>query len=232
MNWAANAFPIGSGADALAQIAFAANTFPGRSSSGNLVAKTMSDAGFAFSAAADTAAETALLNVATAALKGLQSAADKKKEDAIWFDIVADGGADPTGVVDIASILTAAIAAVSSTVGGVIYFPTGILPRPPAPSPLIRKIIFRGSGRNNATIELLSATANGFNLTSNNIGFENLRIWTTAASSTLRTAGCAINMDNGAAFPSNINNCYVKDCDILFMRTAIIMGGPALDRQL
>ena len=90
-NWAANAFPIGSGADALAQIAFAANTFPGRSSSGNLVAKTMSDAGFAFSAAADTAAETALLNPATAVLKGLMSASDFRRVR--WqYDAVEDFG--------------------------------------------------------------------------------------------------------------------------------------------
>ena len=224
VNWAANALAIGTGADTLSQTAFAANTFPGRSSAGNLVAKSMTDAGFAWNAAADVAAETALLNVATTALKGLQSAADKKKEDAIWFDIVADGGADPTGVADIATILTNAIAAVSTTVGGCIYFPTGIY-RLASAITVDKEIIFRGNGRNNTFIELSSATANGFNLTTNNIGFENLRIWTTAASPTLRTAGAAINMDNGSAFPSNINNCYVKDCDILFQWTAIIMGG-------
>jgi hypothetical protein len=42
-NWAANALPIGTGADTLAQTAFAANTFPARASSGNLVAKSISD---------------------------------------------------------------------------------------------------------------------------------------------------------------------------------------------
>lgn len=44
-NWAANAIPIGSGADTLSQVAFAANTFPARASSGNLVAKTITDFG-------------------------------------------------------------------------------------------------------------------------------------------------------------------------------------------
>jgi hypothetical protein len=46
-DWVANALPIGSGADTLTQVTFAANTFPGRSSSGNLVAKAITDAAFA-----------------------------------------------------------------------------------------------------------------------------------------------------------------------------------------
>lgn len=44
-NWAANALPIGTGADTFAQTAFAANTFPARASTGNLVAKTITDFG-------------------------------------------------------------------------------------------------------------------------------------------------------------------------------------------
>lgn len=43
-NWAANSLAIGSGADTVAQVTFAANTFPARSSSGNLVAKPITDA--------------------------------------------------------------------------------------------------------------------------------------------------------------------------------------------
>jgi hypothetical protein len=42
-NWAANAFPIGSGPDALAQVPFAAHTFPARASTGDLAAKTITD---------------------------------------------------------------------------------------------------------------------------------------------------------------------------------------------
>lgn len=44
-NWAANALPIGSGADTVAQISFAANTFPARASTGDLVAKPITDFG-------------------------------------------------------------------------------------------------------------------------------------------------------------------------------------------
>jgi len=43
-NWAANSLPIGSGADTVAQVAFSANTFPARASTGNLVAKPITDA--------------------------------------------------------------------------------------------------------------------------------------------------------------------------------------------
>lgn len=42
-NWAANSLAIGSGTDTVAQVTFAANTFPARASSGNLVAKTITD---------------------------------------------------------------------------------------------------------------------------------------------------------------------------------------------
>lgn len=42
-NWSANSLPIGSGTDTVAQVTFAANTFPARASSGNLVAKSITD---------------------------------------------------------------------------------------------------------------------------------------------------------------------------------------------
>lgn len=44
-NWADNALPIGSGADTMAQVAFAANTFPARASAGSLSAKSITDFG-------------------------------------------------------------------------------------------------------------------------------------------------------------------------------------------
>lgn len=42
-DWALNALPIGSGADMVSQVAFAANTFPARASTGDLVAKPITD---------------------------------------------------------------------------------------------------------------------------------------------------------------------------------------------
>jgi hypothetical protein len=64
---AANSLSIGTGADAFSQTTFAANTFPGRSSSGNLIAKTISDDAFAMLAAANNAAIRTAIGVATAA---------------------------------------------------------------------------------------------------------------------------------------------------------------------
>lgn len=58
-NWAANALPIGSGADTVAQVAFAANTFPARASTGNLIARPIQDG--ALSALAGTAGDTLFL---------------------------------------------------------------------------------------------------------------------------------------------------------------------------
>lgn len=85
---AANSITIGSGADAFSQTTFAANTFPGRSSSGSLVAKTMTDFGFSLVDDADAAAARTTLGLVIgtdvqghdaelAALAGLTSAADK-----------------------------------------------------------------------------------------------------------------------------------------------------------
>jgi hypothetical protein len=64
---AANSLTIGTGADAFSQTTFAANTFPGRSSSGNLVAKTITDTAFSILDDADVdAVLTTLVNGATA----------------------------------------------------------------------------------------------------------------------------------------------------------------------
>jgi hypothetical protein len=62
-NWAANAFPIGTAADTVSQVSFAANTFPARASSGNLVAKTISDDALSLLAAANYAAMRTALGV-------------------------------------------------------------------------------------------------------------------------------------------------------------------------
>lgn len=56
-DWAANSLPIGSGADTVAQVTFAANTFPARASTGNLVAKPITD--FGLSLVDDANASTA-----------------------------------------------------------------------------------------------------------------------------------------------------------------------------
>lgn len=66
-NWAANAVPIGTGADTLSQTAFAANTFPARSSSGNLVAKAITDFGLSLVDDTDASAGRTTLGLGTIA---------------------------------------------------------------------------------------------------------------------------------------------------------------------
>ena len=62
---AANSLSIGSGADAFNQVTFGANTFPGRGSAGDLVAKVISDDALAFIAAANNAAMRTALGAQT-----------------------------------------------------------------------------------------------------------------------------------------------------------------------
>lgn len=63
---AANSLTIGTGADAFAQTTFAANTFPARASSGDLVAKAITDFGLSLVDDADAAAGRATLGFLTA----------------------------------------------------------------------------------------------------------------------------------------------------------------------
>lgn len=63
VNWAANSLAIGSGADTVAQVTFAANTFPARASTGNLVAKAITDFGLSLVDDADATTARATLGV-------------------------------------------------------------------------------------------------------------------------------------------------------------------------
>lgn len=75
-NWVANAIPIGSGADTVAQVSFAANTFPARASTGDLVAKTITDFGLSLVDDANAAAGRTTLGLGTAAVKNTGASGD------------------------------------------------------------------------------------------------------------------------------------------------------------
>lgn len=62
---AANSLSIGTGADAFSQVSFAANTFPARASTGDLVAKTITDFGLSLVDDTDAAAARATLGGTT-----------------------------------------------------------------------------------------------------------------------------------------------------------------------
>lgn len=64
---AANSITVGTGADAFSQLTISANTIPGRSSSGNVAAKSVTDFGFSLLDDADAAAARTTLGLGTAA---------------------------------------------------------------------------------------------------------------------------------------------------------------------
>lgn len=73
-NWVANALPIGSGSDTVAQISFAANKFPARASTGDLVAKTITDLALSLLDDASQADMLATLGVVAAAQSDQETA--------------------------------------------------------------------------------------------------------------------------------------------------------------
>lgn len=66
-NWALDTIAIGTGADTVGQVSFAANTFPAKASTGNLVAKAITDFGLSLVDDANAAAGRATLGLGTAA---------------------------------------------------------------------------------------------------------------------------------------------------------------------
>ncbi len=64
-DWALDAIPIGTGGDTLAQTVFAANTFPGKASTGALVAKPLTDFGLSLLDDADAATARSTLGLPT-----------------------------------------------------------------------------------------------------------------------------------------------------------------------
>lgn len=127
---AANTLTIGTGADAFSQTSFAANTFPARASTGNLVAKTITDSGLAlvglviaqgdliYGTGAGTAAVLAKSTSATRYLSNTGTS-----NNPAWAQVALG-----TGVSGQLPIANGGTNATSQTTNGVAYFNgTGIV---------------------------------------------------------------------------------------------------------
>lgn len=118
---AANSLTIGTGADAFSQTTFAANTFPARASTGDLVAKTITD--FALTVLDDTTAAAALgtlgLTATAAEINGLDvSAKVEYRDDFVTTSTMNSfSGTDPQVV--------AGLPASTSGLNGVFQITTG-----------------------------------------------------------------------------------------------------------
>lgn len=157
---------------------------------------------------------TTLLDTATTALKGLQSAADKVKENNVWIDVVAEHGA----VGDDSTNNDAAFAAAMSAApagGCVIYLPPGIY-RVSNTITVNKPVIFRGAGRSISTIRTTHASNDVFDVTAQGAGFEQMRI--ASINGTTRTGGYGVDMNTTA-------DVYMDRCDILYMHTGVHSGG-------
>lgn len=164
------------------------------------------------------AGATAILDVATTAVKGLQSANDKLKENNIWFDVTTDFGADnldKTGATDNTTKINNILSAVPA--GSILYWPAGTYDTNGGHS-ITKTLIFVGGGRSSTVINATHATNTIFSLTSGGAGtgFERLRI--SCDNSSLRTAGFAVDLTTAA-------NSYLQQVDILFQWSGVRSGG-------
>ncbi len=87
-NWAANALPIGTGVDTVSQVSFAANTFPARASTGDLVAKPITD--FGLSLVDDASASAARTTLGAEATIAAGTTAQYWRGDKTWRDFATD----------------------------------------------------------------------------------------------------------------------------------------------
>lgn len=209
-NWAANAIPVGTGADTVTQLALPANTIPARSSTGNVAAKAITD--YAISTlfgVASAAALTALIVAATTSLAGAMSPTDKQKLDNQYIDVTANSlvsaanqfvGDDST---DNAAKMAALYAA--TPLNSVWFYPTGRY-RTSAELSQNRDIRLRqvGQGHIRSVIVTTSATAHIFHTTIDAyynswelLGFD---------STVTRTGGTAILCDHQNAY-SDVRRC-------------------------
>lgn len=160
---------------------------------------------------------TADLALATTSSQGMMSASDKKQMDNMYYDIVADGGADPTGVADATAVIQTAINTVAAAGGGIVFIPIGTYKVSTTITITGNFVTVRGASRVASKLIPNFATGNIFTVSGIFNRFEYLRI--EPASDSLRTSGYAIE------FTSTASNCGCQWVDILFMWSGIKASG-------
>lgn len=172
------------------------------------------------------------VNVASTTAAGLMTSSDKIQMNGMYYDIVADGGADPTGSTDATTIINSAITTVSAAGGGVVFFPTGTYKVNTAGTAIALSgnyVTLRGQGAVASAISSNHATSNCIEVTGNNCRIEHLRI--IGSSSTIKTAGFGIVSNpanatvNTAVVPSVAQNLFVDNVSIIYMWSGIQLSG-------
>lgn len=227
-NWVANALPIGSGADTVAQVTFAANTLPARSSSGNLVAKSVTDYAITtLFALADAAGLTAAINLVTTSLKGLMSTTDKRSMDELNrrvyrpADYAAGNTFDPTGAADSTTSFAACITALKAfNDRAVLEMPVGVFKVDNATfdlSAFTAPLGVIGRDRGICVIIPNQTTGDIFKLASSGDGvsLQNFSIFQTGGPNTtgagIRTNGCDDVLINNVSFVNLFNDVLVDN---------------------
>lgn len=163
-------------------------------------------------ALADSAAETARLDLATQSLKGLLSPGDKKLIDDLHYDVVADYGwigndsNDNGSGAGGATAFTSIMAALPT--GARLFFPAGTYRTSIVLDVNVdKRITFQGVNRYASIIKTTSATAHIFHKTV--AGWYDCWMDLGFQSSVTRTAGAAINITPGNNVGMNIYRCWM-----------------------
>jgi hypothetical protein len=150
---------------------------------------------------------TALFDAATTSLKGLLTAADKRKLNNMWVDVTTDYGLVGDDSTDNLAAWNAMLAAVAGN--STIYFPPGTYRfSGEAAIPYDKHLNFEGGGERVSILKTMSATANLVNLsgTGGNAWYNTFRDLGFASGVT-KTAGAHLAITAAASIGIDIERC-------------------------